>query len=81
MGEDFSAAIATDAPAIAGRRAFTGLRDGEEMPLICPTCQRAFDASMPAPATLHGVVFDILAARTFEGDFCKRYPQLDPRTG
>ena len=24
---------------------------------------------MPAAATLHGVVFDILAARTFEGDF------------
>jgi hypothetical protein len=26
----------------------TGLRDGEEMPLICPTCQFAFEASMPA---------------------------------
>jgi hypothetical protein len=36
-----------------------GLREGEEMPLICPTCQRAFDASMPGAATLHGVVFDI----------------------
>jgi len=33
------------------------------MPLICPTCQNVFagKASMPAsPATLHGVVFDIL---------------------
>jgi hypothetical protein len=32
----------TDAPAIAGRRAFTRLRDDAGMPLICPTCQVAF---------------------------------------
>jgi len=32
----------TDAPAGAGQRAFTGLRDDEEMPLICPTCQIVF---------------------------------------
>src|SRR5437868_8836389 len=41
MGEDFSAAIATDAPAIAGRRARTGFRNNRKMPLICPTCQVA----------------------------------------
>jgi len=28
--------------------ALSGLRDGEEMPLICPTCQLAFKVSMPA---------------------------------
>ena len=39
------------------------------MPLICPTCQVAFEAPCRPPATLHGVVFDILGARTFEGDF------------
>jgi hypothetical protein len=36
------------------------------VPLICPTCQNVFTdkASTPAtPATLHGVVFDILAGR------------------
>src|ERR1700688_1303025 len=48
VGEDFSAAIAAGGAIIAERRAFTGLRDGEEMPLICPTCQLAFDASSPA---------------------------------
>jgi hypothetical protein len=32
----------TDAPAGAERREFTGLRDDEEMPLICPTCQIVF---------------------------------------
>jgi hypothetical protein len=36
---------------VAERRAFRGLRDGEEMPVICPTCQPAFDASMPAAGT------------------------------
>ena len=36
---------------VAARRAFTGLRDDEEMPVICPTCQLAFDPSMPAACT------------------------------
>ena len=37
------------APAVAERRAgVKGWRDGEEMPLICPTCQLAFEASPPA---------------------------------
>jgi len=27
---------------------FAGLRNDEGMPVICPTCQRAFEASMPA---------------------------------
>jgi hypothetical protein len=40
VGEDVSR-NRSDAPAIAGRRAFTTLRDDEEMPLICPTCQGA----------------------------------------
>jgi len=40
-GEHFSAAIATDAPAIAGRRARAGFRIHRKMPLICPTCQIA----------------------------------------
>jgi hypothetical protein len=31
-----------DAPAIAGRWAFTRLRDAEGMPLICPTSQIVF---------------------------------------
>ena len=39
VGENFSASIATDAPASAGRRAHTGFRNNERMPLICPTCQ------------------------------------------
>jgi hypothetical protein len=41
VGEDFRPQSQTDAPAVAGRRAFTRLRDDEEMPLICPTCQVA----------------------------------------
>ena len=32
----------TGAPAMAERREFTKLRDDEEMPLICPTCQIVF---------------------------------------
>jgi hypothetical protein len=38
----------SDAPAGAGRRAFTGLRDDEEMPLICPTCQIVFRCNRAA---------------------------------
>jgi hypothetical protein len=43
-------------------RAFDGLCDDEAVPLICPTRQVfAQSASLPVtPATLHGVVFDIL---------------------
>jgi hypothetical protein len=41
VGEDWSR-NRTDAPAIAGRRAFTGLRNDGGMPLICPTSQVAF---------------------------------------
>ncbi|KRR27756.1 hypothetical protein CQ14_29425 [Bradyrhizobium lablabi] len=39
------------------------MSDGGIVPLICPTCQNAFDAiaqSIDHAATLHGVVFDIL---------------------
>ena len=35
-------------PAIAERRAFTGLWDDEGMPLICPTCQLAIRAAAAA---------------------------------
>jgi hypothetical protein len=66
VGEDVEPQSQPARRMVAERRAFTGLRDGEEMPLICPTCQLAFEASMPAPAPLHGVVFDILGARTFK---------------
>jgi hypothetical protein len=41
VGEDLSR-NRNDAPAIAGRRAFTGLRNDEGMPLICPTSQIVF---------------------------------------
>jgi hypothetical protein len=41
VGEDFSRNRA-DAPAIAGRRPFTRLRNDEGMPLICPTSQIVF---------------------------------------
>ena len=41
VGEDLSRNH-NDAPAIAGRRAFTRLRNDEGMPLICPTSQVAF---------------------------------------
>ena len=41
MGEDFSAEIAADAPAIAGRQMVTAFRNNGTMPLICPTCQVA----------------------------------------
>jgi hypothetical protein len=40
VGEEFS--VGPDAPAIAGRRAHAGFRNGERMPLICPTCQIAW---------------------------------------
>jgi hypothetical protein len=33
-----------NSPPLAERRALTGLRDDERMPVICPTCQRAFEA-------------------------------------
>jgi hypothetical protein len=35
------------------------LRDDEEVPLICPTCQNVFVgmASMPAPLSFQGVAF------------------------
>ena len=38
--------------------------DDEDMPVICPTGQVAFPAA-GGLVTLHGVVFDILAARAF----------------
>jgi hypothetical protein len=41
VGEDLSR-NRTGAPAIAGRRRFTGLRNDEGMPLICPTSQIVF---------------------------------------
>ena len=41
MGEDLSRKR-TDAPAMAGRRAFTRLRNDGGMPLICPTSQIVF---------------------------------------
>jgi hypothetical protein len=50
-------------------RGVSRLRDAENVPLICPTCQNVFagQASMPANPfvfkgflSLHGVVFDIL---------------------
>jgi hypothetical protein len=41
VDQDFSAAIATDAPAVAGRGARTGFRNNRKMPLICPTSQVA----------------------------------------
>ena len=48
-----------------GPWAFYKLRDGEIVPLICPTCQNVFAGCSKHPcqrhhATLHGVVFDIL---------------------
>jgi hypothetical protein len=49
--------------------ALSGLRDGEEMPLICPTCQLAFEASMPAACYFAWGCFRYFGARTFEGDF------------
>jgi hypothetical protein len=49
--------------------ALSGLRDGEEMPLICPTCQLAFKASMPAACYFAWGCFRYFGARTFEGDF------------
>jgi hypothetical protein len=36
------------------------------MQVICPTSQFAFEAPMRPPATLHGVVFNILGSRAFE---------------
>jgi hypothetical protein len=62
VGEDVEPQSQPARRMVAERRAFTGLRDGEEMPVICPTCQLAFEASMPAPTPLHGVVFDIFGA-------------------
>ena len=41
MGEGLSR-NRSDAPAGAGRQAFTRLRDAGAMPLICPTCQIVF---------------------------------------
>jgi hypothetical protein len=48
VGEGCRAAIASGAPHGCGATGVTGLRDGREVPLICPTCQPALDASMPA---------------------------------
>jgi len=48
VGEDFGAAIARKQPLLAGRRVFTRLRDDLRMPVICPTCQLAIEASVPA---------------------------------
>src|SRR5262245_57048260 len=38
-------------------------RDIGILPLSCPTCQAAVANGRQPPATLHGVVFDVLAAR------------------
>src|SRR6202035_6067050 len=48
VGEDVEPQSQPPRHMVAERRAFTGLRDGEEMPLICPTCQLAFEVSTPA---------------------------------
>ena len=72
--EFFFGLIATDAPAMAGRRAYR-LRDDERMPVICPTCQIVFaNLHAGAPATFHGVVFDIFGTHLQRG-FFKRHPR------
>jgi hypothetical protein len=42
-------------------QSFSEFRDGQIVPLICPTCQIFGSIRRPRrpPATLHGVVFDI----------------------
>src|ERR1700682_2627765 len=66
VGEAFSAATATDAPAIAGRRVHGEFRNNEIMPLICPTCQIAL--RMPAAACYFAWgCFRYLGARASKG--------------
>jgi len=63
VGEDSSAAIATDAPlsGLRGHDLLAGVRNNARLVVICPTCQAAFECRQP-PAPLHGVVFDIFAS-------------------
>jgi hypothetical protein len=54
------------------RSGFSGaglICDDEDMPVICPTCQNGVAGSLkrPDPATLHGVVLDILIERPIHG--------------
>jgi hypothetical protein len=59
---DYWAAIATDAAAMA--MGASRISDHPKMPLICPTVSNCFAPCQQPPATLHGVVSDILGART-----------------
>jgi hypothetical protein len=66
VGEDVEPQSQPARRIIAERQAFRGLRDGEKMPLICPTCQLAFEASIPAACYFAWGCFRyFLAARTF----------------
>jgi hypothetical protein len=46
----FSPKITPDSAPLRAQPTFDGLCDDEEVPLICPTCQMLFRASMPAAA-------------------------------
>ena len=48
------------------------------MPLICPTCQAAASAWRRPPATLHGVVFDILRSAAVTAGGADRNAGLPP---
>jgi hypothetical protein len=74
VGEDFSAAIATDAPAVAGRPAFTRFRNNGRVPLICPTCQVAFPNAGSRQLLCMGLFSIILGARMAEA----RLPNPSP---
>jgi hypothetical protein len=74
MGEDVEPQSQPARRMVAERRALTGLRDGEEMPLICPTCQLAFDASMPAACTFAWGCFRYFWERIFAGGASLKKP-------
>jgi hypothetical protein len=56
-------------PLTRGVRAHRAFRNNRIMPLICPTCQDVLSGAGGRPATVHGVVFEFLAACTCERAF------------
>jgi hypothetical protein len=59
------------------------LRNGGIVPLICPTCQNVFGGKAAvqatSPATLHGVVFDILVGSAYRAGLAAVFPGDDRR--
>src|SRR5260221_12290563 len=78
VGEDVEPESQPARRIVADRRAFTGFRDGEEMPLICPTCQLALKASLPAACYFAWGCFRYFGSAHLRRGFFQTSPAVMP---